>query len=76
MDLDGDAEEYSVLTIEGVATVDPAPPGDSAPLGEAEVAAYLEKHLESMRWAGITPEETFADFSTVIRVIPTRARSY
>jgi hypothetical protein len=29
-----------------------------------------------MRWAGLTPEKTFADFSTVIRVTPTRVRSY
>ncbi|MFC6019817.1 nitroreductase/quinone reductase family protein [Plantactinospora solaniradicis] len=76
LDLDGDAEEFSVLTIEGVARLDPAPPGEPAPLSEGEISAYLEKHQESMRWAGVTPEETFADFSTVIRVTPTRARSY
>ena len=76
LDLDGDAEEFSVLTIEGVAELDPARPGEPAPLSEGEISAYVEKHLESMRWAGVTPEETFADFSTVIRVTPTRARSY
>ncbi|GLW09423.1 hypothetical protein Misp01_45520 [Microtetraspora sp. NBRC 13810] len=76
LDLDGDAEQFSVLTVEGVAEMDHAAPGEPAPLTESEVAAYLEKHLESMRWAGLTPEQTFADFSTVIRVKPTRARSY
>jgi PPOX class probable F420-dependent enzyme len=76
LDLDGDAEEFSVLTIEGVAEMDAAPPGRPAPLSEGEISAYVAKHLESMRWAGVTPEETFADFSTVIRVTPTRARSY
>ncbi|MBF9135454.1 nitroreductase family deazaflavin-dependent oxidoreductase [Plantactinospora sp. S1510] len=76
LDLDGDAEEFSVLTIEGVAELDPAPPGEPAPLREDEISGYVQKHLESMRWAGVTPEETFADFSTVIRVTPTRARSY
>ncbi|MBE1485352.1 pyridoxamine 5'-phosphate oxidase family protein [Plantactinospora soyae] len=76
LDLDADAEEFSVLTIEGVAELDPAPPGGSAPLSPDEVSAYVAKHLESMRWAGVTPEETFADFSTVIRVTPTRVRSY
>jgi len=76
LDLDGDAEQYSVLTIEGVAELEPAPPGGSAPLSEQEISAYLEKHLESMRWAGLTPEETFADFSTAIRVKPIRARCY
>jgi len=73
LDLDGDAEEHSVLTIEGVAELEAAPPGRPAPLSEAETSAYVEKHLESMRWAGLTPEQTFADFSTVIRVTPCRA---
>ncbi|MFI6901781.1 nitroreductase/quinone reductase family protein [Nonomuraea sp. NPDC050394] len=76
LDLDREAEEHSVLTIEGVAEVTPAPPGAPAPLSGREISAYLDKHLESMRWAGLTPEETFAGFSTVIRVTPTRARSY
>lgn len=76
LDLDGDAEQHSVLTIEGLAEVHPARPGEPAPLNDGEVTAYLDKHLESMHWAGVTPEETFADFSTVIRVTPTHARSY
>jgi hypothetical protein len=64
------------VTIEGIATLSSAPPGEPAPLGAGETSAYVEKHLEPMRWAGSTPETTFADFSTVIRVTPTRARSY
>ncbi|MEV4161786.1 nitroreductase/quinone reductase family protein [Nonomuraea dietziae] len=76
LDLDGNAERFSVLTIEGIAELEPAPPGGPAPLNEREVSAYLEKHLESMRWAGLTPEQTFADFSTAIRVTPSRARCY
>jgi len=76
LDLDGDAEKNSILTIEGIATLSSAPLGESAPLSAGETSAYVEKHLESMRWAGVTPETTFADFSTVIRVTPTRARSY
>jgi PPOX class probable F420-dependent enzyme len=76
LDLDSDAEHHSVLTIEGTAELSPAPPGGSAPLTEQEVTAYLDKHLESMEWAGLTPEQTFADFSTAIRVTPTRARCY
>ncbi|MGI5171743.1 nitroreductase/quinone reductase family protein [Spirillospora sp. CA-253888] len=76
LDLDRDAESFSVLTIEGVAEPEPAPPGGSAPLSERETSAYLEKHLETMRWAGVTPEEAFADFSTVVRVTPIRARCY
>ncbi|MFC9977464.1 nitroreductase/quinone reductase family protein [Spirillospora sp. NPDC127200] len=76
LDLDRDAERFSVLTIEGVAELEPAPPGGPAPLSEREVSAYLDKHLESMRWAGLTPEQAFADFSTAIRVTPIRARCY
>ncbi|MFI6518021.1 pyridoxamine 5'-phosphate oxidase family protein [Spirillospora sp. NPDC050679] len=76
LDLDREAERFSVLTVEGVAELEPAPPGGSAPLSEQEVSAYLDKHLESMRWAGLTPEETFADFSTAVRVKPIRARCY
>jgi PPOX class probable F420-dependent enzyme len=76
LDLDGDAEKHSILTIEGIAALSSAPPGESAPLSADETSAYVEKHRESMRWAGLTPETTFADFSTVIRVTPTRARSY
>jgi PPOX class probable F420-dependent enzyme len=76
LDLDDGAEAHSVLTIEGIADREDAPPGQPAQLSEKEVSAYLDKHLESMNWAGLTPEDTFADFSTVIRVTPTRARSY
>ncbi|WP_433285150.1 nitroreductase/quinone reductase family protein [Pseudonocardia sp. CA-142604] len=76
LDLDGEAEKHSILTIEGVAELSSASPGGSAPLDAGEASAYVAKHLESMRWAGITPESTFADFSTVIRVTPSRARCY
>ncbi|GIG85986.1 pyridoxamine 5'-phosphate oxidase family protein [Plantactinospora endophytica] len=76
LDLDTEAEEYTVLTIEGIAELDAAPPGVPAPLTRDEVTGYLDKHLESMRWAQVTPEQTFADYSTVIRVTPTRARCY
>jgi hypothetical protein len=73
LNLDLDAETHSVLTIEGVSELEAAPPGRPAPVSEAETSAYVEKHMESIRWAGSTPEQTFADFSTVIRVTPSRA---
>ncbi|MFB4316511.1 pyridoxamine 5'-phosphate oxidase family protein [Actinomadura sp. 21ATH] len=76
LDLDTADEEHSVLTIEGIAELDQAPPGGPAPLTGDEVAAYLEKHREAMDGAGMTPEEAFTELSTVIRVRPTRARSY
>ncbi|MDX3003448.1 pyridoxamine 5'-phosphate oxidase family protein [Kribbella solani] len=73
--LDLDAEG-GVLTIEGRAEVTHAPPGGAAQLTEAETAAYLAKHLESMTWAELTPAEFFADYSSVIRIAVTRARIY
>jgi PPOX class probable F420-dependent enzyme len=76
LDLDRNAEQFSVLTIEGIAELEPAPPGGPAPLNEQEVAAYLDKHLESINSAGLTPEEAFAELSTAIRVTPIRARCY
>ncbi|MGP4022955.1 pyridoxamine 5'-phosphate oxidase family protein [Actinomadura sp. 3N407] len=76
LDLDTGSEDHSVLTVEGVAELDHAPPGGLAPVSEAEVSAYLEKHLETMNEVGMTPEEVFAEFSTAIRVTPTRVRSY
>ncbi|WP_165966699.1 pyridoxamine 5'-phosphate oxidase family protein [Actinomadura sp. 7K507] len=76
LDLDTASEDHSVLTIEGVAELDPAPAGGPAPLDEDEIAAYMEKHRESMDSAGMTPGEVFTELSTVIRVAPARVRSY
>lgn len=76
LDLDSNAELHSVLTLEGVATLHPAPDGGSAALTAEESAAYVERYRESMDGAGFTPEQTFSMFSTIIRVTPTRARSY
>ncbi|MEW2356017.1 nitroreductase/quinone reductase family protein [Spirillospora sp. NPDC029432] len=76
LDLDTADEQHSVLTIEGVAELDPAPPGGRAPLTEDEVSAYLDKHLDAMNGAGMTPDEAFTELSTAIRVKPTRVRSY
>ncbi len=40
------------------------------------VAIYVAKYHEAMSSEGLTPEQALADFSTVIRITPTRARSY
>lgn len=69
LDLEKDTEDGGVLTIEGVATLDPEP------LAEGEVSVYLDRYLDAMHGAGLTPEEAFAQLSAVIRVTPTRARS-
>jgi PPOX class probable F420-dependent enzyme len=76
LDLDGDVDSFSVLTIEGLATLESASADRRAPLTGSESAAYVDRYRESMEWAGTTPEETFADYSTVIRVVPARARLY
>lgn len=76
LDLDTTSEDYSVLTIEGVAELDPAPAGRPAPLSEEERSAYVDRHREAIDSAGLTPEEAFTELSTVVRVKPTRARAY
>ncbi|MCX6047070.1 MAG: TIGR03667 family PPOX class F420-dependent oxidoreductase [Chloroflexi bacterium] len=63
-------DEYggNVVVFTGEAHVDPKPlPAD-------ELAAYLEKYAEGIKMIGMTPESMQKDFSTVIRVTPTRLR--
>jgi PPOX class probable F420-dependent enzyme len=70
LDLDKDASDGGVLTLEGVATLETGPPPDD------EIAAYLDRHLDAIQAAGLTPAEAFAQLSAVIRVTPTRVRVY
>lgn len=70
LDTDREADDGGVLTIEGEGSV------DATSLSQDEVSSYLDKYLEAMRADGFTPEEAFAEYSTVIRVTPTRARAY
>ncbi len=71
LDIDREADgDGGILTIEGVATLDPDP------IGEQEAAVYVDKYEEAMRSAELTPEDLFADYSAVIRVEPTRTRAY
>jgi PPOX class probable F420-dependent enzyme len=65
-----DGDDAGVLTLEGTATV------ESGTLGPEERAAYLEKYADVVRDAGYTPDSLFAEYSAVLRVQPTRARSY
>lgn len=59
-----------VMAIEGEAEL-----GDELPDGVR--AAYLEKYAEQIRGAlGTTPEQLEADYSTTIRIRPTRARTW
>ncbi|MFF5986704.1 pyridoxamine 5'-phosphate oxidase family protein [Prauserella flavalba] len=68
LDLDRESEDGSVLTLEGVALL------DAEPLGTDESAAYVDKYRDVIQGAGLTEEELFAEFSSVVRVRPTRVR--
>jgi PPOX class probable F420-dependent enzyme len=70
LDTEADAVDGGVLTIEGIAELDPRR------LAEPETSAYVAKYLDDMRATGFTPEEALAEFSQVIRVTPTKARMY
>jgi PPOX class probable F420-dependent enzyme len=76
LDFQKDASSDGVLTLEGVAAVQLPAKGEPARLTERERAAYLERHLDAIRGVGMTPEEAFLELSAVIRVTPTRVRSY
>ena len=64
-----DGHGGNVITIEGRASLD-AEPGDL-------MDAYLAKYEAAIRGAlQTTPEQLAADFSTTIRITPTRARAW
>ena len=64
----GDPEGEDVVTIEGVAALDPAsPPLDALP-------AYVEKYASSIAGLGWTPASMAADYTVALRVTPTRFR--
>ncbi|ASR37057.1 hypothetical protein BAY61_21035 [Prauserella marina] len=68
LDLARDREEGSVVTVEG--EVVPVP----APVSDEEAARYVRRYREELQAAGLSAEELFAEFSSVIRVRPTRVR--
>jgi PPOX class probable F420-dependent enzyme len=64
----GDPEGEDVITIEGVAALDPvAPPSDALP-------AYAAKYRTAIDGIGWTPASMAADYSVAVRVTPTRFR--
>ena len=64
----GDPEGEDVITIEGVAVLDPAaPPSDALP-------AYAAKYRSAIDGYGWTPASMAADYSVAVRVTPTRFR--
>ena len=64
----GDPDGEDVITVEGIAEIDPtAPPLDA-------VSPYVEKYGSAIEGLGWTPASMAADYSVAIRVRPTRFR--
>ena len=64
-----DGHGGQIVTIEGLASVEPEPP--------ALLDAYLAKYDAAIRGAlQTTPEQLAADFPTTIRITPTRTRAW
>jgi len=70
LNLDGNGQGGDVVTIEGVARVDPeAPPAN-------EVDAYVAKYRNYMQHNGWTPEVFAAKYPVAIRIRATRGRAW
>ncbi|NEE02593.1 TIGR03667 family PPOX class F420-dependent oxidoreductase [Phytoactinopolyspora halotolerans] len=70
LDIDENAADGGVITVEGTAELDPAP------LTQREASTYVERYADEIRASGFTPETALEEFSQVIRVTPTRVRKY
>jgi PPOX class probable F420-dependent enzyme len=68
--LNSDEEGGRVVTFEGSALIAEG----EAPVHE--VAAYLTKYREGIADIGMTPEQMGAEYSTALRITPTRVRIY
>ena len=69
LNLDGNGTGGGIVSIEGQARIEDGPP-------ILEAAAYVEKYTESIRAMGAEPEPFSREYSTPIRVTPTRRRIY
>lgn len=69
--LNFNTDEYggSVAVFTGTAAVDDQPPPP------AEAAAYVTKYTAGIKMIGMTPKTMLAQFSTVLRIHPTRVRT-
>jgi PPOX class probable F420-dependent enzyme len=70
LNLDGDGQGGSIVTIEGTAVVD----GDAPP--PPDVPAYAAKYRAKIDAYGWTLESFARDYPVPIRIVPTRARSW
>ncbi len=70
LNLDGDGRGGDIVTIEGIARVDPAAPPAN------EVDAYVAKYRSYMQRNGWTPEVFAAKYPVAIRIKATRGRAW
>lgn len=70
LNLDGDGQGGSVVTIEGEARIELEAPKST------EVPEYAAKYREKIAGYGWTPESFALDYPIPIRITPTRARSW
>lgn len=70
LNLDGDGQGGSVVTIEGRARLDYEAPESN------RVPEYSAKYRQKIAGNGWTPESFAADYPIPIRITPTRARSW
>ena len=70
LNLDGNGQGGDVVTIEGIATIDPAAPPAN------EVEAYVAKYRTYMKRNGWTPEEFASKYPVAIRIRATRTRAW
>jgi len=70
LNLDGDGTGGGIVTIEGQARID-----DGAPPA-SEVGTYADKYRQLINDMGTEPEPFAKEYSTAIRVTPTRRRIY
>ena len=70
LNLDGDGQGGSIVTIEGRARIDLAAPTSNT------VAEYSVKYRDKIAGYGWTPESFAADYPIPIRITPVRARSW
>jgi PPOX class probable F420-dependent enzyme len=70
LNLDGDGQGGSVVTIEGTARIDLDAPKST------DVPEYAAKYRAKIAGNGWTPESFAVDYPIPIRIIPTRARSW
>jgi PPOX class probable F420-dependent enzyme len=69
LNLDGDSVGGNIVIVSGTAAVSDDPPAPAVP-------AYMAKYATMIEEEGWTPESFAADYSTPVRITPTRLRGH